>query len=635
MPKILFSVLLLIINQLLFAQAQYPLRGTMDNYTAFGFSQWYTSEQDTQVYVLGPDMNIRAWQKWNTTGTKASDFDFSIVSAYHNHDVTFIGGGTATVLFFDETTDSAHFLDFVTRNASNQPVTHNEISMGAYRGTMANPAYRNYVVSIMKLQIDGGVDGLFLDEAMAGYDGNAVTNYNGNEGFDDYHLKDFNVFLAQKYPNYTMTDWINNFGMTDTNYINTSQPLNDLNNNFNYREYLQVNGFANNPMSSSNKLVAEWGKIADNRADVSSDNFVAKYTILYWQDVVSELRTYARTTYNKEILITSNGLLPYVDFNSLGMYPYNTDNNGAEAEYVPVTGSNLNGAFSLQNVFKSLYQRSAVISDSAPVVLFIDWPTTWMTNYQLFSPTEKEDYWKIYTAEAYANGLFMAFNLKTSLYSGIDTTAYSEGILYFLKNYAAFYHNNALLYHQNQLLNTTVSVPSGINSDVMLQQQAGRYTVHLVNHNYVAGTGMTAQNNFTVSLALDSAPISAYMYSPDFADSIPISFNYSGGTITINVSSLKYYDVLVLNYTPAITGITSAQTTGVITAYPNPAADVINFSNLPTNAANFQIADVTGKAMMQGSLPGSVNVSALKQGVYIYTITDNTGATLVTSRFVK
>ena len=635
MPKILFSALLLVINQWLFAQAQYPLKGSMDNYTTFGFSQWYTSEEDTQVYLLGPDMNIRAWQKWNTTGTKASDFDFSIVSDYHNHDVTFIGGGTATVLFFDETADSAQFLDFITRNASNQPVTHNEISTGAYRGNMANPAYRNYVVSIMKLQIDGGVDGLFLDEAMAGYDGNAVTNYNGNEGFDDYHLKDFNTFLAQKYPNYTMADWISNFGMTDTNYINTSKPLDNLDSNFNYREYLQVNGFANNPMSSSNKLVAEWGKIADNRADVSSDDFVAKYTILYWQDVVSKLRTYARTTYNKEILITSNGLLPYVDFNSLGMYPYNTDNNGAEAEYVPVTGSNLNGVFSLQNIFKSLYQRSAVISYSAPLVLFIDWPTTWMTNYQLFSPTEKEDYWKIYTAEAYANGLFMAFNLKTSLYSGIDTTAYSEGILYFLKNYAAFYHKNASLYHQNQLLNTTVTTQSGINSSVMLQPQVGKYTVHLVNHNYVAGTGMTALSNFTASLALDSAPISVYVYSPDFKDSIPLSFNYSGDAITINVSSLKYYDVLVLDYSTAITGIANPQSAGSITAYPNPVTDILNFSNLPANATSIQITDVTGRPVMQSALPSVVNVSALKQGVYIYSITDNIGNELTTSRFVK
>ena len=637
MRKLVLITFFIISGQWLSAQSEYPLKGTMDNYTMFGFSQWYLTEEDTQVFVLEPDMNIRAWQKWNTDGAHSSDFDFSIVTDYHNHNVTFIGGGTATVLFYDETTDSAQFLDFVTYNGSGQPVTHNEIVSGAYRGNMANPAYRDYVVSIMKLQIDGGVDGLFFDEALAGYDGNAITNYNGNEGFDDYHLKDFNTFLAQKYPNYTMTDWINNFGMTDTNYINTSNPLDNLDSNFNYREYLQVNGFQNNPMSSSNKLVGEWGLISDGRADVTSDNFIAKYTVLYWQDIVSQVRTYARTTYNKEIFITSNGLLPYVDFNGLGMFNYNKDANGAQADYVPVTGQNLNGAFSLQNVFESLYQRSSVISDSAPVVLFIDWPTTMMSDYQLFSPTEKEDYWKIYTAEAYANGLFMAFNLKTSLYTGIDTTAYSEGILYFLKNYAAFYHRNSSFYQQNQILNTAITCSqSNINKSLMYQPAEGRYTLHLVNHNYATGTRMAAQSNFTVSLPLDSAPLSAYMISPDFTDTVALSSSYNGENLTITVNSLNYYDVVVLDYKNVVTAVTNPQSTGIITAYPNPVNDIINFSNLPSNAANVQITDVTGRLVKQGTISGSgVDVSGLNQGVYIYTILGNDGSTLYTSRFVK
>jgi len=434
-----------------------------------------------------------------------------------------------------------------------------------------------------------------------------------------------------------MTDWMTKFGMTDTNYINPSKPLNDLDSNFNYREYLQVKGFQTNPMSASNPLVKEWGQITDNRADVTSDNFIAKYTVLYWQDIVSQLRVYARTTYSKEILITSNGLLPYVDFNSVGMYNYNKDNNGAEAEYVPVSGSNLNGAYSLQNVFKSLYQRSGTISDSVPVVLFIDWPTGMMSNYQKFSPPVKKDYWKIYTAEAYANGLFMALNLKTSLYSGIDTTAYSEGILYFLKDYSKFYHQNVSFYHQNQILNTTAtSSVSNINKSVMYQPALNRYTIHLVNHNYTAGTGMNAQSNFTISLPLDSVPLSVYMISPDFSDTVVLGSNYNGGSLTVNISSLNYYNVLVLDYKNIITAITSAKSAGAIVAYPNPASDVINFSNLPLAAASIEITDVTGRLVKQAKFSDSViNVGELKQGVYIYSILDNDGTALYTSRFVK
>jgi len=45
----------------------------------------------------------------------------------------------------------------------------------------------------------------------------------------------------------------------------------------------------------------------------------------YWKATVDELRAYARRTAGRRILISSNGLLPYVDFNSVGMYPWNPD----------------------------------------------------------------------------------------------------------------------------------------------------------------------------------------------------------------------------------------------------------------------------------------------------------------------
>ena len=52
MPKILFSSLLLVINQWLFAQAQYPLKGSMDNYTTFGFSARKISDLIKENYSL-------------------------------------------------------------------------------------------------------------------------------------------------------------------------------------------------------------------------------------------------------------------------------------------------------------------------------------------------------------------------------------------------------------------------------------------------------------------------------------------------------------------------------------------------------------------------------------------------------
>lgn len=466
----------------------------------------------------------------------------------------------------------------ITRDASNNIIHRDIVVANNFRANIANPSYRDYIVNIAKIQIDGGVDGICFDEVLSGYQG---ATYNGNEGFDDYTIKDFNRYLAAKYPEYTKKDWITKFDMNDSNYINTSQPLDDLTKNFNYRKYLSAHGWQNNPLTPSNPLEAEWGRVINNRDDTVSNTFLTKYTTQYWRDIVSEVRQYDRNTYGKEILITSNGLFPYVNFNELGMYEYNEDNNGTEAPYVPVTSGHLKGSVSLQSVFRSLYHRNAAMAGNAPLILFIDWPSTMMTDYNNLPRSEKEDYWKIYGAEAYANGLFMAFHLRTSIDS--DPTAASMGILDFLRDYPVFYRQNASFYHHNQMLNKQVSVTqSAVSSSLMLQPDSGRFTLQLVNHNYVTGTGMTKKAGFTVSLNLDSVPKSVYVKSPDFAGHPMQKTNYSNGTLTITVDSLYYYDVIVLDYKSNVTTTTGNRVvTGenLVNVFPNPSGGQVTIQS--------------------------------------------------------
>ncbi len=181
--------------------------------------------------------------------------------------------------------------------------------------------------------------------------------------------------------------------------------------------------------------------------------------------------------------------MPYVDFNELGMYDHNQDAGGAEADYVPVTLGHLDGSVSLQPVFRDLYERNRTIAGNVPLILFIDWPCEMMSKYNALLGSEKEDYWKIYAAEAYANGLFMAFHLRTSI--STDPTAASQGMLGFFKEYQGFYRDNASFFHHNQLTELSVTLPDrNINSSVMWQPEEARYTIHLVNHNYTTRKGM-------------------------------------------------------------------------------------------------------------------------------------------------
>lgn len=544
MKKSTISVCILLISLFVYPQNYLPKSGTMNKYTVYNFSQhWNLTVPDSQIFQTLPDMIIRGWSQWDKSGTAPTDFNFSIISQYHQKSVSFIGGITATVYFFDQAEDSAQFKDMVTRDAYNNLVPHNIVGYGAFRGNIASPAYRDYLIKMAKIQIDGGTDGIFLDEVLSGYNG---AKYNGNEGFDDYTLKDFNKYLAAKYPDYNKADWIDKFKMTENNYINTASPLIDLNQNFNYRKYLKNKGWQSDPLTASNLLATEWGKVIDNRADTISDTFLAKITTTYWREIVSRIRQYARNTYGKEILVTANGLFPYVDFNSLGMYDGNHDNNGAEVKYVPVDKSgHLNGSFSLQNVFTSLYQRNYSLAGDAPVILFIDWPTQSIKDYYNLSLNEKKDYWKIFAAEAYANGLFMAFHLRTAMPE--DPTAAEQEMLDFFKDYPTFYKKNASLYHNNEIIEKQIEISeNGISCSVMHYKDSERYSIHLVNHNYKAKTGMVPKKDVSISLKLDVVPKNVSIKSTDFSETIkPVTY-FRNSVLNIKVDNLNYYNVIII-----------------------------------------------------------------------------------------
>lgn len=152
--------------------------------TVFAFSQNNVNEQvDAQVLELVPDINIRAIQKWSTNGLQTGDYNFSAIDDYHSKDIVFIGGGTAAALFPSEVS-SEEFQDMATRDSLNELVEYWD---SRHNGSLANPAFRDHIFNYVKLQIDGGVDGVYLDEAnLGGCQGGPKWQWNGNECFDDY-----------------------------------------------------------------------------------------------------------------------------------------------------------------------------------------------------------------------------------------------------------------------------------------------------------------------------------------------------------------------------------------------------------------------------------------------------------------
>ncbi|GAA4736130.1 hypothetical protein Prum_097130 [Phytohabitans rumicis] len=517
------------------------------DFAVFGFSQSDVHDEDPQVYELDPDVTIRAIGKWSTSGDEAADYNFAQIARYHDKGIAFMGSGTASVIFPHDFATTEIFDDMSTRDADNSPVPHDEFGfpIPARRGNMFNPKYRQYLLGWAKIQIDGGVDGVNLDEVNAGFSGGAKYGFNGNEGFDDYAIADFNRYLLAKYPAFTAADWKSRFGMTDDNIVRRDVPAGDLERNFNYRTYLRTNGWNLNPLAGANPMAAEWGRVVANRMYADDMSFTVTYLRRYWKQMVDELRAYAWRTAHRQILISSNGLLPYVDFNSVGMYPWNPDEQTPDfrgADYVPVVDGHLNGAKSLQANYRYLKDKSRQIAGDVPVAVFIDWPNDMMTNYLNLPLSEKKDYWQIFGAEAYANGLFPSFHLKDTVGS---PTAEQQGMLGFFQTYSQFYKDHRSLFRANTPAPQAVRVgPANVAGSLLVQRGTGARTLHLVNHNYAGA--IVPQTGFTVEVDVASCPRRVTVVSPDFTGSRAVAFACRNDTLSVTVDRLDYYDVLVL-----------------------------------------------------------------------------------------
>ena len=420
-------------------------------------------------------------------------------------------------------------------------MNHDDIVPRLHFGSWSNPTFRDDLTKIAKLQIDGGADGIFFDVVESDFYG---AGFDGNEGFDDYHLADFNSYLLAKYP--AGTDFASKFSMTADNTLRADMPAGALGCSFNYRDYLSARGLTSTPFDSSNPLATEWTPTIGNRVAPGPLTFEDAVIYRHFGEVVAELRSYAHDMYGRDIYVTANGILPYVDFQSVGLYDFNHDGPaGGDFDYVPVAGGHLAGDRSLKETFLHLKDESAAVAPGAPVVLFIDWPTGTMTRYLGLPASERQDYWRIFAAEAYANGLFFSFFLSDTLG---DPTATQLGIMPFFKSLSAFYRSHAGLYHHVTSSTDTVSVslPSAMVS-VADQAAPRRRLIHVVNHEYSAG--LVEQDGVTVTVPLAGTPTSVTLASPDLAaDVASIPFTYAGGKITVTLPTLVAYDAVSVVY---------------------------------------------------------------------------------------
>lgn len=515
----------------------------------FAMSQYPVGVADPQVLELAPDVVVRGWSTWDTDGFSPGKYDTAYLEACHGANIRFIGGANLAALFEDQFPDPWNpkdtFMDFATRDARNALVSHDaDVSPNLYWATLANPKVRARALQIAEMQIDLGVDGVQLVGLDSDFDG---FQYDGDEGYDDYHLADFNAFLLAKYP--TETDFAARFSMTPPNVLRRDREPGDFDGNFDYRAYLYDLGVSAAPASPDNPLANEWGTAVGGRAATDPQSFrETAGPYVYWRQIADELHAYAQA-HGRDVFVNATGVYPSVDFQAVGLFPNAVDGpNGETVAYVPVTADgHLDGAVSLAPAFAGIRARAEALSPGAPVVVFLDadWP-----HYDGLSAGELQDYWRLYTAEAYASGLFFAFNL----YSPGDPrqTATGAGLMPLYQRLAAFYRAHADLYRgivpsagaPGAVPDATVTLADQL--DPANASRASRRIVHVVNHQYQAG--IVTRTGVPLTISSSGPPAAVTLASPDGAGDAPLSFSYAAGQIAVTLPSLAAYDVVVIAY---------------------------------------------------------------------------------------
>lgn len=150
----------------------------------------------------------------------------------------------------------------------------------------------------------------------------------------------------------------------------------------------------------------------------------------------------------------------------------------------------------------------------------------------------------------------------------------------------------------------------------------------------ILSAAKTAWTNRTITLDADGTGTANQIFIIATASAKSV---FSGATSlpSMKEGSELLLDKMVLKNS-ATTGVNEATVT-TASVYPNPAVDVLNFKLEGADASSVTIFSLDGKVLISQSVNGSngsVNVSELNTGMYIYQIATVNGET-VKSTFVK
>lgn len=479
----------------------------------YTMNELVTSDEELELArKTGSDMLIRGWFKWGG----ASNYSpyAPLVPKAHAMGALFGGGITCSALYHGENgLTEKQVLDMATRGAEGQLIDAWG-EKNCRHGTLSNPAYREYLLSWCKQQIDAGADYLFMDEINA-----ALQD---DEGFDDYSIADFRRYLLDRYgrQGWTPTDnrWRQVFqiDLADRNVAPDGNMT-----SFHYRAYLKSRGLASNQQAGKNPLIADWSNFRSERDDRA------------WKQITDAIRAHAAAK-SRRVLISGNGLARYVDLQVLGIWDqWLTVNNRVDfsENQIPRWASTVAGGWDMAG-------------RRVPVVLFHDWGFGGFPWLKV--PPEDRRLWiRIRGAEIYASGGFFAF----PVHGPFGNDSRQDGTLPEIIRQSTFYHQHKDLYQGTELLGfePLETTEPGLSLALWRRVSPPCLMLHAINRQ-IEGSKPKRRTSVAVRLPTDRVPKSVSIVSPDWSGEKPGEVRQSNGRVDIVFPELDAYAVAILPY---------------------------------------------------------------------------------------
>ena len=465
----------------------------------------------------GSDVLIRGWFKWGAAPDYAKLA--LLVSKAHGMGALFGGGITCSALYHGESgLSEKQVRDMATRGPAGQLIDAWG-ERNCRHGTLSNPAYREFLLSSCKKQIDAGADVLFMDEI------NAALQ--ADEGFDDYSIADFRQFLLDRYgkQGWTPADarWRT---LLKINTADRSIAPDQTMRTFQYRAYLKSLGLSRDPHALGNPLADDWHAFRDDRDD------------RVWKWLTDAIRAHAASR-GRRVLINANSLAPYVDLQVLGVWDNWQTNNGRidlSESQLDVWGSTVAAGWRMAG-------------KQVPVVLFHDWGFDGFPWGEI-SPEDRRLWIRVRGAEIYAAGGFFAF----PVHAGNDSRR--DGTLPEIARQSRFYHVHKDLYLGAELLGfepLETSEP-GLSLALWKRTSPPSLILHVINRQAEQGRPKR-RSSVAIKLPTGSMPKAVSIVSPDWEGEKPGEAHRGGGKLTVVVPELEAYSVAILPYDqpPAVT----------------------------------------------------------------------------------